>query len=271
MNREKSLITLLEDLRKTIRKAIENNIKFDSNKNNTWQQTTAWEEVIKNLSQLISKYQTDVALANDLIGLDKYIDLYSLEESLISEKDIILDKVAKIVNNSITILKNHSNTPIKQLCRKHEDYACELKSPSPRFIYSPSGLPITAAVNFWSPYILKIDLNKYPNLQIKRVIDDNNNPFGSYWFIGNLPKKRKCWRSRYAVLAMWSMGTKYVKLNIPYNAIQKLECWLGFAASQPVPFEECILYGGWHQVWIPPNIINQLKTFVIKPQIIKHW
>jgi cell fate (sporulation/competence/biofilm development) regulator YlbF (YheA/YmcA/DUF963 family) len=96
MNREKSLIALLKDLRKTIRNAIKENVKFDSKKINAWQQTTAWEEVIKYISLLIAHYyKKEVALANILISLDKYIDQYSLDGSLKGEKNIILTKVKK--------------------------------------------------------------------------------------------------------------------------------------------------------------------------------
>jgi hypothetical protein len=83
----------------------------------------------------------------------------------------------------------------------------------------------------------------------------------------HLPNSKKDWRSQYAVLKTWNKGTHYVELNTN----KTINCWVGLAASQQVPFEMCILYGGWLQIWIEPKLMGKLKNDISIPPNPTGW
>lgn len=263
MNKKINLIDFLEELKNTISKAItkQTSSNLSSNVSKLWQQATAWEEVVNYLTGLIKKYhdskdaQKELFLANALISLDKYLDFYSLDEALINEKNKIQKLLKNIVNKSLLIIQRNKIKISPRACGNHEDGACEIRSHSTRIIKSLGNLPIHAAVTFRKNYILQVKIRKIPYIKIIRIIGKNNSPYGSYWLLGINPNSRKKWRSRYAVLEAWNKGTHYVELDLKKH----INCWVGLAASQQIPFKECILYGGLFQVWISPQTINILK------------
>lgn len=210
---------------------------------------------------------SDVALARILISLDKVIDYYSLDVFTKKEQKDVLKLVRSIVKLSTNILspknKKFRKTP---RCGRHEDKACTNSKPSIGHFQHIKKLPPYVAINFINNTLTHGEmLTSYNN--IIRIIGKNNSPFGSYWLINKKPNSKKNWRSQYAVLSAWNDGTYYVELK----TTEKFDYWIGQAASQGVPFEKCILRGGYIQIWIPPKTMKKLKKYITTTPIPTRW
>lgn len=229
---------------------------------------------IKNFVDILNKFikishqHSDTELAKILISLDKILDLYSLDDFDQKDQNKILRLVRKIVASSTNIINpNKFNLTIHiSYCGNHEDKACEICNPNIGHYQNLKNLPPSVAINFINNTLTYRRMLK-SNSNIIRVIGKNNSPFGSYWLINKKPNSKKNWRSQYAVLSAWNDGTHYVELK----TTEKFDYWIGQAASQAVPFENCILRGGYLQIWIPPRTMKKLIKNITTTPIPTRW
>ncbi len=263
MDTPQDLFILTQALIDAINKAI-NKSRPKFKNLDEWASPEIWKNnVIKNLNNILSNPQED--LPKMLIGLSKNLDYYSLDWAHEEDKSKIVYLTTKIVIKSSKLLSVTSNQNIIKPCGQHEDDACVSQPLSPRqnfktIHYSPPQLPVADAVNFCiGPQQFKAN-----HILLMRIIGSINNPYGSYWFIGNLPHTKKDWRSRFAVMEIWNKGTHYVTLKFSNSG------WFGYSSSQMVLSQKCILTGGGNQVWIPQDSIRKISADISPLQLI-YW
>jgi hypothetical protein len=269
MDANNELFSLTEELIKIIKTAI-HNPKNEYQNGEEWQKPQNWNNVVKNLGNILTTTKDKNKLAQQLIGLAKNLDYYFLGWAGSTHKKKIQNLITSIVIKSSKIIsKARLPQVIINACGQHEDKACIMTALSgrcrkiPRIYRSDdkkNSLPKDHVVNFLATPCLKRALD---NLRLYRIYGKTNSPYGSYWLVGDLPQSRKEWRKLFAVSEKWNKGTHYLELYFKSTA------WFGLAASQIVPNEECILVGGGHQVWIPPNKIkNIMKCKDIREKLL---
>lgn len=254
LSTNKELLTLL-------RKAL--NESFSDRSEELWQSPEIVKEILlEDLESLISTYSDRIpVLAKYQVGLAKYFDFFYLGWT--KHERSIQDVVKKIVNLALKIVSNEKYLAITVKCGCHDD-ACFKHPLGPRYRNEDLThrdeknrvdwpiLPKEEAANFEkspTPVILSKGAHLY------RIISKNRRPKGSWWFYDMTLINRPMWRSLLAVRKQWNANEFFVYFHVPFE--NGLTGWEGRAASQQAE-EDCILLGGYRQLWISPDTLKEI-------------
>jgi len=269
-NKKNEFIELNQSLISAIKKALDIARKQPQLESDfLWKRPSTFEKnVLPNLTSLFNTYKSNIImLAKFQVGLSKYFDFYSLNWTTERNKEAINSIVAQIVNLAFQIIQPYlkqTTQPVTR-CGCH-DNACIKDVLGPRYNgpnlnhYSSSGLWPTLLADHAKQFLRKPKariLGK--NSHVYRIVGPKNNPYGSWWLLDYRIDSRSFWREKFAVLETWNSDEQYVDFFVPEE--DGIKVWMGKAACQQVT-KNCILPGGYVQVWIDPNIILKLKSYI---------
>lgn len=229
------------------------------------------KKLVSKFKKIIKHYKSNddiYGLAEVQVGLSKCLDFYVLDEINTQNSDAFNRLITNIVITALDILATGKSTAASPFftCGMHEDRACVQAQLGDRFITYDDihhldwpDLPVKDAVCFKSrPNSITLP----EETKLYRILDAENKKYGSWWMI-SLPKNRREWRLKMAVLTTWNSDDHYVEfvLDNPLNA------WQGIAASQKIPETNCILQGGGNQVWVAAKdvICQKISTLCSVP------